>query len=351
MNIMKKSIALAIIVGVLSAAPAVAQDDNRNSTVGGDSGVSGNVQEVSPDESHAVENQEDSDVPKGRVVNVNIPTVEDKIRNNSRRTPTGGDISSQEESASQGSDSDSGSTGSSQSGNAEVSNEEVKKRVDEAVSEDNAQYKTVLDYFAAHLHGAVYNWGGPIGEVGAGGDCSGFLSQLVQIIDGGNPWQRIFATFGQADELSKRGFALGGMDTDVKAGDFAIGFNTTEHTAGTLPTQVAVESGGATAGDPMAAGGKSINSYGSDLSSGWDGKKSGSVFDQVAVLPWDKMPDKVKWDESVSEWEKYLDGVSWKPWAECSGQGGGSATDPCASVKDKVNKENGWEEKLENYPQ
>lgn len=97
-----------------------------------------------------------------------------------------------------------------------------------------------LDKFAQDLEGKPYVWGGV-----HWGDCSGAMSGISRFAVGLDPWGGRFATGSEAGALKSMGFTLG----RGKPGDLRIGwFNGGPyggHTAGTLPTGVHVEMGGA----------------------------------------------------------------------------------------------------------
>lgn len=97
-----------------------------------------------------------------------------------------------------------------------------------------------LDQFAQGLEGQPYVWGGV-----HWGDCSGAMSAISRFAVGLDPWGGRFATGSEAGALQQMGFTLG----KGKPGDLRIGwFNGGPyggHTAGTLPSGVNVEMGGA----------------------------------------------------------------------------------------------------------
>lgn len=341
--------------------PAAHAQFGQNTTLGGDSGVSNNVVEVEENDNAVISGKSDADRtrPVAREVEVPRDRVQEFLdKMEAERQASGGgsgsgggssssssdeDLDEMEDEVSTGSDSrdkdDSGSSSSSNSGTAGVSNKDIKSKVDKAVSKENEKYKTVLDYFGAFIDGAQYHWGGPMNQVGAGGDCSGLMSQLVRIVAGENPWQRIFATTGEGQSLSAYGFKP--ASGAPKAGQLFIGWNG-GHTAGNLPSTVKIESGGSN-GD---GGGGSINAYGRDSTVGGDDAQ----FTERMYLDWDQMDEKLHWDEGVSDWEDYLDGVSWKPWVECAQPGSSGPINPCAGITDQVNEEHGWTKKLDNFP-
>lgn len=348
-------------------------EDNRNTTI--DSDISIEIEEAPENVGEEIVPQQDEKKaqPVERVINVRTAREDAEARIRESRPQVVEDIESDVEDASQGtesnddddSDSDSGSSsGSRNTGGAEISNEEIKEMVDKAVPEGNEEYKTTMDYLGAFLDGAMYHWGGPrgyavpaeespdkddvsyptenySGQVGAGGDCSGLMSQFAALAGGSSPWKRLFATGNQRQQLSALGFTMDASPSDIEPGMLFMGWNG-GHTAGTLPSGVKVESGGAAVGP----GGNSINQYNRDVTAGGDDAQ----FAEYAYLHIDDMPDHVKWDVGVEEWEEYLDGVNWKVWDSCASPGSAGPVNPCEGQTKSIHEENGWTDKVDTYP-
>ena len=316
-------------------------EDNRNTTI--ENNIS--IEEAPENVGEEIDIQQDEHraQPVERVINVRSALDDAEARIRESRPQVVDDIESDIESASQGTGSDdSGSdSGSNNTGGAEISNEDIENLVNSSVPDGNEEFKTTMDYLGAFLDGAMYHWGGPVGQVGAGGDCSGLMSQFAQIATGGNPWVRLFATGSQHETLSSLGFTMGASPSDIEPGMLFMGWNE-GHTAGTLPSGVKVESGGSAVGP----GGNSINQYARDVTAGGDDAQ----FAQYAYLDMNKMPDHVKWDVGVEEWEEYLEGVRWDVWDDCARAGASGPINPCSGITDSVNAENGWTDKVDNYP-
>lgn len=204
--------------------------------------------------------------------------------------------------------------------------ESIQEKVDSNVSDEGKDYITALDWFAAQQDGAGYFWGGPKGEPGQSGDCSGFMGQLVAIAYGKDPWTRLFATSNQKQVLEEIGLEIRPAQAEVKLGEFATGWYNGGagggHTAGTLPSGVNVESGGSSSA--VSGTGGSINMYGRNAKPGNDAQ----FYEGVAVIPWSHFEDE---KDKLKFGEISWDNADWR----CVGSGAENAD--MAEEKEKGN--------------
>lgn len=117
--------------------------------------------------------------------------------------------------------------------------------------------KTNLDIFAKEQNGRPYGWGGPTGK-NTDADCTGYVGELAALAKGKDPWKRLFYTGNQYTALKQLGFKSG----LGPKGSYNIAWYNDQggpgggHSAGTLPSLVKIESGGAH--NSMAYGGPAV---------------------------------------------------------------------------------------------
>ena len=285
---------------VSSPSIVVAQDEAPPAV--GDAGIGGlgDVQQV-PEITNPAPHVDDADTrPVPQVREITPEIVED--------------LPSVSDSGGDGSGTDSGGSSSSRDrsndeplGAPVGDDESINDKVAENVKPENEKYITALDWFAAHQDGAGYNWGGPK-DVGQGGDCSGFMSQLAAVALGKDPWKRYFYTGDQAEVSKTLGLEIVPAGSPLNPGEFSYGWYNGGagggHTSGTLPSMVNVESGGS------SVDGVSINKYGRNAVPSNDSQ----FYEGIAIIPWshfEENKDRLKFGEI--SWEE----ADWR----CTGSG------------------------------
>lgn len=208
------------------------------------------------------------------------------------------------------------------------SNESILEKVEKNVKPENEKYLTALDTFAAHIDGAGYNWGGPKAP-GQGGDCSGFMGQLLAVALGEDPWVRMgFSTANQGEFAKSKGMEILPGGSPLKPGEFSFGWynggSGGGHTSGTLPSMVNVESGG------QSENGVSINKYGRNAAPSNDSQ----FHEGMAVLPWSFFEEnKDRLNFGMISWEE----ADWR----CTGSGAvDSAGVPRGDLPEEASKGN-----------